>query len=138
MAAKGYKYLAIEQGTGYYVEVTEEKPTKDKTEKAGVLEITRKYDDPDYDDESVRGDKNLYFYLYDPVKQVLTRIGQTTIHEEKDEKGVGKGFGKATIAHPLLLKKVSEYKYYGKDRVFTEYLEYGWDCLLYTSDAADE
>ena len=125
LAAKGYKYLAVEQGTGYYVEVTEEKPTKDKTEKAGVIQITRKYNDT-YDDDSVRGDKDLYFYIYDPVKQVLTRLGKSTIHEDGDTPGIGK----TNFAHPLLLKKVSEYKYYGKDRVFTEYLDYGWDDMV--------
>ena len=124
LAKKGYKYLVVEQGDKYFVEVTEEKPTEDKTEKAGVLEITREYNDK-YDKGTVKEDKDLYLYFYDPVKQVLTRIGQTKIHEEKDEKGVGKGFGKATIAHPLLLKKVSEYKYYGAYRKFTEYE--GWD-----------
>lgn len=125
LAAKGYKYLAVEQGTGYYVEVTEEKPTKDKTEKAGVLEITREYNKK-YDDADVRKDKDLYFYLYDPVKQVLTRLGKSTIHEDENTPGTGK----TRFAHPLLLKKVSEYKYYGKDRVFTEYLDYGWDGMV--------
>ena len=124
LAQKGYKYLVIEQGDRYFVEYDEEKPTEDKTEKAGVLEITREYNDK-YDKDSDRKDKDLYFYLYDSEKQTLTRIGQTTIHEEKDENGIGKGFGKATIAHPLLLKKVSEYKYYGAYRKFTEYE--GWD-----------
>ena len=125
LAAKGYKYLVVEQGTGYHVEVTEEKPTADKTEKGGILEITRKYN-ADYDDESVREDKDLYFYLYDPEKQVLTRIGQSTIHEDENTPGTGK----TTFAHPILLKKISETKYYGKDRVFTEYLEYGWDGMV--------
>lgn len=124
LAQKGYKYMVIEQGDRYYVEYDEEKPTEDKKEKAGVLEITREYNEK-YDDENVRDDKDLYFYFYDPVKQVLTRIGKTTIHEEKDENGNGKGFGKATIAHPLLLKKVSEYKYYGAYRKFTEYEGWG-------------
>ena len=121
LAKKGYKYLAVEQGTGYYVEVTEEKPTEDKTVEAGILEITRVYDsDPYYDDENVKKDKNLYFYVYDPDRQVLTRLGKSTIHEGESTPNVGK----TTFAHPLLLKKVSGIKYYGKDRVFTEY---GWD-----------
>ena len=121
LAKRGYKYLAVEQGTGYYVEVTEEKPTEDKTVEAGILEITRVYDsDPYYDDENVKKDKNLYFYVYDPDKQVLTRLGKSTIHEGETTPNVGK----TTFAHPLLLKKVSGIKYYGKDRVFTEY---GWD-----------
>ena len=126
LAEKGYKYLAVEQGMGFYhVEITEEKPTEDKTVEAGVLEITRKYNG-DYDDESVRGDKDLYFYLYDPDKQVLTRLGKSTIHEGETTPNVGK----TTFAHPLLLKKVSEYKYYGEDRKFTEYLKYGWDDMV--------
>ena len=120
LAEKGYKYLAVEQGTGYFVEVTEEKPTKDKMVQAGVLEITRKYDDPYYDDENVRKDKDLYFYLYDPDKQVFTRLGKSTIHEGETTPD----FGKTTFAHPLLLKEISKYKHYGKDRVFTEY---GWE-----------
>ena len=124
LEAKGYKYMVIEQGDKYFVEYSEEKPTQDKTEKAGVLEITRVYKDK-YDDADVREDKDLYFYVFDPVKQTLTRIGKTTIHEEKDENGAGKGFGKATIAHPLLLKKISEYKYYGAYRKFTEYEGWG-------------
>ena len=125
LAEMGYKYLVVEQGTGYHVEITEEKPTAGKTEKGGILEITRKYND-DYDDESVRKDKDLYFYLYDPEKQVLTRIGQTKIHEDADTPGTGT----TTFVHPLLLKKVSEFKYYGKDRKFTEYLKYGWDGMV--------
>ncbi|WP_099950425.1 Cna B-type domain-containing protein [Ezakiella peruensis] len=125
LAARGYKYLVVEQGTGYYVEVSEEKPIEDKTVQAGVIEITREYND-DYDDEFVRKDKDLYFYLYDPEKQVLTRIGQSTIHEDDNTPGTGK----TTFAHPILLKKISETKYYGKDRVFTEYLEYGWDGMV--------
>ena len=125
LAKMGYKYLVVEQGTGYFVEVTEQKPTDDKTVNAGVLEITRKYND-DYDDESVRQDKDVYFYLYDPEKQVLTRIGKTTIHEDENTPGMGK----TTFTHPILLKKVSEYKYYGKDRRFTEYLAYGWDDMV--------
>lgn len=125
LAKMGYKYLVVEQGTGYYVEVTEQKPTDDKTVEAGVLEITRKYND-DYDDESVRKDKDVYFYLYDPEKQVLTRIGKTTIHEDENTPGVGK----TTFTHPILLKKVSAYKYYGKNRRFTEYLKYGWDDMV--------
>lgn len=125
LAQMGYKYLVVEQGTGYHVEITEEKPTAGKTEKGGILEITRKYND-DYDDESVRKDKDLYFYLYDPEKQVLTRIGQTKIHEDADTPGTGT----TTFVHPLLLKKVSEFKYYGKDRKFTEYLKYGWDGMV--------
>ena len=120
LAKMGYKYLVVEQGDKYFVEVTEEKPTADKTEKAGILEITRKYDEPYYDDETVRKDKDLYFYLYDPEKQALTRIGKSTIHEDETTPDVGK----TTFVHPLLLKKVSEIKYYGKDRVFTEY---GWE-----------
>lgn len=126
LAERGYKYMVIEQGDKYFVEYSEEKPTENKTEKAGVLEITRKYDDPDYDDASVRGDKNLYFYLYDPVKQVLTRLGKSIIHEDADTPGTGK----TRFAHPLLLKEVSEYKYYGKDRVFTEYLKHDWDGMF--------
>lgn len=125
LAEKGYKYLVVEQGDKYFVEYSEEKPTEDKTVKAGVLEITRKYND-DYDTSSVRKDKNLYFYFYDPVKQVLTRIGKSTIHEDKNTPGVGK----TTFAHPLLLKKVSKTEYYGKDRRFTEYLEYDWDGMF--------
>lgn len=125
LAEMGYKYLVVEQGTGYFVEVTEEKPTDDQKVKAGVLEITRKYND-DYDDESVRQDKDVYFYLYDPEKQVLTRIGKTTIHEDENTPGIGK----TTFAHPILLNKVSEYKYYGKNRRFTEYLKYGWDDMV--------
>ncbi|UQK58885.1 Cna B-type domain-containing protein [Fenollaria massiliensis] len=124
LAEKGYKYMVIEQGDDFFVEYSEEKPTEDKTEKAGVLEITRVYN-VTYDDADVREDKDIYLYFYDPVKQVLTRIGQTKIHEEKDENGVGKGFGKATIVHPLLIKKVSEYKYYGAYRKFTEYEGWG-------------
>lgn len=115
----GYKYLVVEQGTGYFVEVTEQKPTDGKTCQAGVLEITRKYND-DYDDESVRQDKDVYLYLYDPEKQVLTRIGKTTIHEDENTPGMSK----TTFTHPILLKKVSEYKYYGAYRKFTEYE--GW------------
>ena len=125
LAKRGYKYLVVEQGDKYFVEYSEEKPTEDKTVKAGVLEITRKYND-DYDTSSVRKDKNLYFYFYDPVKQVLTRIGKSTIHEDKNTPGVGK----TTFAHPLLLKKVSKTEYYGKDRRFTEYLEYDWDGMF--------
>ena len=124
LEAKGYKYLVVEQGDDFLVKYEEEKPQEEKTEKAGVLEITRKYN-AKYDDADVREDKDLYFYVFDPVKQTLTRIGKTTIHEEKDENGTGKGFGKATIAHPLLLKKVSEYKYYGAYRKFTEYEGWG-------------
>lgn len=125
LARMGYKYLAVEQGKFYHVEITEEKPTADKTEKGGILEITRKYND-DYDDESVRKNKDLYFYLYDPEKQVLTRIGQTKIHEDASTPGTGT----STFVHPLLLKKVSEFKYYGEDRKFTEYLKYGWDDMV--------
>lgn len=124
LEAKDYKYLVVEQGDNFLVKYEEEKPQEEKTEKAGVLEITRKYN-AKYDDADVREDKDLYFYVFDPVKQTLTRIGKTTIHEEKDEYGTGKGFGKATIAHPLLLKKVSEYKYYGAYRKFTEYEGWG-------------
>ncbi len=120
---KGYKYLVVEQGDDFLVKYEEEKPQDEQTVPAGVLEITREYN-AKYDDADVREDKDLYFYVFDPVKQTLTRIGKTTIHEEKDENGTGKGFGKATIAHPLLLKKVSEYKYYGAYRKFTEYE--GW------------
>ena len=121
---KGYKYLVVEQGDDFLVKYEEEKPQDEKTVKAGVLEITREYN-AKYDDADVREDKDLYFYVFDPVKQTLTRIGKTTIHEEMDENGTGKGFGKATIAHPLLLKKVSEYKYYGTYRKFTEYEGWG-------------
>ena len=124
LEAKGYKYLVVEQGDDFLVKYEEEKPQEEKTEKAGVLEITREYN-AKYDDADVREDKDLYFYVFDPVKQTLTRIGKTTIHEEKDENGTGKGFGKATIAHPPLLKKVSEYKYYGAYRKFTEYEGWG-------------
>lgn len=124
LEAKGYKYLVVEQGDDFLVKYEEEKPQDEKTVQAGVLEITREYN-AKYDDADVREDKDLYFYVFDPVKQTLTRIGKTTIHEEKDENGTGKGFGKATIAHPLLLKKVSEYKYYGAYRKFTEYEGWG-------------
>lgn len=117
---KGYKYLVVEQGDDFLVKYEEEKPTEEKTEKAGVLEITREYNDT-YDDADVRNDKDLYFYLYDPEKQVLTRLGKTTIREDENKKGVGK----ATFAHPLLSKKVSEYKYYGAYRKFTEYEGWG-------------
>ncbi|MDQ0508776.1 hypothetical protein QO008_001237 [Peptoniphilus ivorii] len=120
LAKKGYKYLVIEQGDRYFVEYDEEKPTKDKMEKAGVLEVFREYNDK-YDKGIVREDKDLFFYLYDPEKQTLTRLGQTKIHENEETPGVGK----TTFAHPLLLKKVSEYKYYGAYRKFTEYE--GWD-----------
>ena len=124
LEAKGYKYLVVEQGDDFLVKYEEEKPQDEQTVPAGVLEITREYNKK-YDDADVREDKDLYFYVFDPVKQTLTRIGKTTIHEEKDENGTGKGFGKATIAHPLLLKKVSEYKYYGAYRKFTEYEGWG-------------
>lgn len=125
LAEMGYKYLVVEQGTGYHVEITEEKPTSDKTEKGGILEITRSYND-DYDNAFVRKDKDLYFYLYDPEKEVLTRIGQTTIHADENTPGTGT----TTFVHPLLLKKVSEFKYYGEDRKFTEYLKYGWNDMV--------
>lgn len=125
LAEKGYKYLVVEEGTGYHVEITEEKPTADKTEKGGILEITRSYND-DYDDAFVRKDKDLYFYLYDPEKQVLTRIGQTKIHEDANTPGMGT----TTFVHPLLLKEVSEFKYYGEDRTFTEYLNYDWTGMF--------
>lgn len=125
LAERGYKYMVIEQGDKYFVEYSEEKPTGDKTEKAGVLEITRRYNKKQ-DKAFVRSDKNLYFYFYDPEKQTLTRLGKSIIHEDAATPGIGK----TTFAHPLLLKKVSEYKYYGEDRVFTEYLEYGWDGMV--------
>lgn len=117
---KGYKYLVVEQGDDFLVKYEEEKPQDEKTVQAGVLEITREYN-AKYDDADVREDKDLYFYLYDPEKQVLTRLGKTTIREDENTKGVGK----ATFAHPLLSKKVSEYKYYGTYRKFTEYEGWG-------------
>ena len=120
LAEKGYKYMVIEQGDDFFVEYSEEKPTEDKTEKAGVLEITREYNKK-YDDADVRSDKDLYLYFYDPVKQVLTRLGKTSIHEDENTPGIGK----ASFTHPLLLKKVSEYKYYGAYRKFTEYEGWG-------------
>ncbi len=129
LEAKGYKYLVIEQGDDFLVKYEEEKPQDEQTVPAGVLEITRKYNQT-YDKAFDRQDKDLYFYLYDAEKQILTRLGKTKIHEEKDEDGNGKGSGKTTIAHPLLLKKVSEIKYYGKDRRFTEYLKYDWDGMV--------
>lgn len=124
LAKMGYKYLVVERGNDYFVEVTEEKPVDAKTVEAGTVEITRKYQKK-FDKASQREDKDLFFYFYDPVKKVLTRLGQTKIHETKDQEGVGQGFGTTTFAHPLLLKKISEYKYYGYHRKFIEYE--GWD-----------
>ena len=119
LADKGYKYLLIEQGDKFFVDVKEEKPEDKKTVEAGVLEITREYNDT-YDNEFNRQDKNLYFYLYDPETKSLTRLGKTTIHEDD-----GSGTGTTTFAHPLLLKEISEIKSYGADRKFTEYEGWG-------------
>ena len=123
LAQLGYKYLVVEQGDDYFVELHEEKPENGTEVEAGVLEITREYEET-YDNAFVREDKNLYFYHYDPVKKVLTRIGQTTIHEEKDENGIGTGMGKATFAHPLLLKRISQVEKYGSDRKLIERLSW--------------
>ena len=119
LAERGYKYLVLEQGDRYFVEYDEEKPAKEKTEKAGVLEVFREYH-KEQDKGFPSEDKDIYLYLYDPEKQTLTRIDQTTICEDEDTPGVGK----AAFAHPLLLKKVSEFKYYGVNRKFTE--NEGW------------
>ncbi|WP_072470151.1 Cna B-type domain-containing protein [Urinicoccus massiliensis] len=119
---KGYKYLVVEQGDDFIVKYEEEKPIEEKAIPAGVLEITRKYNQT-YDKAFDRQDKDLYFYLYDAEKQVLTRIGKTTVHEDENAPGTGK----TTFSHPLLLKKVSETKYYGEDRKFTEYE--GWQHI---------
>lgn len=123
LAKMGYKYLVVEQGDKFIVEVEEMKGEDGKTVQAGVLEITRQYNDK-YDDKNVRQEKNLYFYLYDPENKVLTRLGKTTIREGENTKGIGK----TTFAHPLLTKKISEYKYYGTNRRFTEYE--GWDGIV--------
>ena len=113
---KGYKYLAVEQGEDFVVDMVETKGQSKNTVKAGGLEIERTYHEK-YDDEIARGEKNLYLYTYNPDKKTLTRIGQTKIGESTG--------GKAEIYHPILLKDISEIKYYGEDRKFTEYEGWG-------------
>ncbi len=113
---KGYKYLAVEQGEDFVVDMVETKGEAKNTVKAGGLEIERKYHE-DYDDETARKDKDLYLYVYNPSTKSLTRIAQTKIGESTG--------GKAEIYHPILLKEISEIKYYGENRKFTEYEGWG-------------
>ena len=113
---KGYKYLAVEQGEDYAVEMVESKGEDKTTVKAGGIEIERIYHDQ-YDDDTARREKNIYLYLSNPDKKNLTRLGQTKLGESTG--------GKAEIYHPILLKEISQIKYYGENRKFTEYEGWG-------------
>ena len=113
---KGYKYLAVEQGEDFVVDMVETKRQEKDTVKAGGLEIERKYHE-DYDDEIARGEKDLYLYLFSPEDKTLTRLGQAKLGEATG--------GKAEFYHPILLKEISEMKCYGENRKFTEYEGWG-------------
>ncbi|WP_419775375.1 hypothetical protein WJ437_03045 [Ignavigranum ruoffiae] len=117
LAKRGLKYLVIEQGNQYHVEVTERVQQDEQKIEAGHLVIKRIFSTdlgPDYDDEAEMPESKIYLYFKDQ-DQALTLIDHAELTEATQWQSL--------LKHPLLLNKINNIEYYGQDRAFIDYGE---------------
>lgn len=115
LAARGYKYLFVERGDDYYVEVNERSATEDSKVDIYPLEIGRipSVDQPKYDH---RFNKSPMIYLFHQTKEGLGHWELLEYHEISEDTG-----WKAIFTDPILSNKITKLEYYGQDRLFNEW-----------------
>ena len=115
LAERGYKYLFVERGEGYSVEVEETLPEKDKEYENYPLEIERNrgiY--PSYQSNN----PEIYLFYQDNTGLGhLELLDHATLTDEK-----------VILNNPILAEKITKMEYYGQERIFFEWGK-DWDVV---------